>query len=171
MAARPRGVISQQARGLDAGCHIGEGELVALIVSPLVHERAGFIDRRLADAERLPGDPDPPRIQRPHGDGEALPLRTEAVGLRHVDVLEDQLAGRRAVEAHLAKDLAHANASRIRRDQERGHSGCILVRPGPREDDVKTRVPDVGDENLGAVEHVAVAVAPRSRLQRCSVGS
>ena len=164
-AAQPSRVVRDQARRLESGRHLREREVIALLMSTLPHQRARLVDGRLRDAKRLTRDPDPPGVEGPHRDHEALPLAAETVGRRDANVLEHELAGRRAVQAHLLEDLADFDSGRLRRDQERGDAGGLLIRSGPREDHIDAGLADVGDEDLGAVEHVAVAVAPRGRLE------
>src|SRR6266699_2669848 len=82
---------------------------------------------------------------RAHRDGEAVALATEAVGFRNVHILEDELAGGRPVEAHLAEHLADADPVRVGGHQKRGDPGRLLVRPGSGKDHVEPGTADVRD--------------------------
>ena len=138
-------------------------------MAALAYELARLVDRGLGDAEGLARDADAPGVERPHRDGEALSLAAQAVGLGHDHVFEHQLAGRRAVEAHLVEDLPDPNAVSVCGDEERGHACRLLIRAGAREHDVEAGAPEVGDEDLGPVEQVVAPLAPRRHLQRRGV--
>src|SRR5579872_6019045 len=134
--AQPRRVIGEQPRRLDTRRHVGQEELVALLRSPLAQHPGGLFDRRLGDPERLPGDADPTGVERSHRNAEPLALRRKPVLLWHLHVLEHELPGRRAVEAHLVEDLADPQARRVGRDQKSAHASRLLTRAGACEDDV-----------------------------------
>ena len=52
-AAQPRGLVRKQSSRLDARCHVGEREVVALFVSTVAHQLSRLVDRRLGDAQGL----------------------------------------------------------------------------------------------------------------------
>ena len=64
-----------------------------------------------------------------------------------------------------------SSAWRIGRDEKGAHAAQLLRLSRARKDDVHARPADIGDEDLGAVEDIAVDVSPRARLKRSRVGS
>src|ERR1700694_1874691 len=169
--AQPGRVVSEQPGGLQTRGHVGEGEIVALLAGTSSQHGGRLVDRGLPDPQRLAGNADPAGIEGPHRDGEALAFGREPVRRRPHHVLQHELAGRGSVQAHLLEHLTDPDARRIRRDQERTHPGGPLLGAGAGKDYVQAGVSDVGDEDLGAVEDVPVAVAAGARLQRRGVRS
>ena len=115
--------------------------------------------------------PGPRAVEDPHRDAEALALLAEQVLGRDAAVVEEDLAGRRALDPHLRLDPADLEARRVGLDHERGDAGVAGLGIGLGEDDVEVRDAGVGDEALAAVEHVLVALAPRLGAHRGRVGA
>ena len=107
----------------------------------------------------------------PHRDLEALALLAEQVCGRNAAVVERELAGRRAGDAHLRLQPRDGEAGRVRLDEEGGDARMARIRIGLREDGVEVGDAGVGDEALAAVEDVLVAVADRGRPHRGRVGA
>src|SRR5262249_14155362 len=77
------------------------------------------VDRALGDADGLRGDAEARVVERPERDVHALVLLADQVVGGDADVLEDRLAGRRALDAELVFELADAEARPVRLDHER----------------------------------------------------
>ena len=73
----------------------------------------GVVDGTLGDADGLGGDGRPGAVQGVHGDREALPFLADPVLGGDPDVIQDHLAGRAAVDAHLALQLADLQPHRL----------------------------------------------------------
>ncbi len=87
-------------------------------------------------------------------------------------IVEDDVAGMGALLAHLLVPFAELDARRAALDQERGNAvGTFVGRRGARHHGEEPGLRRVGDEALGAVEDIAVAIAPRGRLQGGGVGA
>lgn len=106
-----------------------------------------------------------------HGDGEALALGAEQGGGRDADVLQDQLGGGLAAQAELAVDRAAGEAGGVRGDEEGGDALVTrgVIGAGEQQDDIGPGA--VGDEHLGAVHDVVVAVADRAGGEVSGVGA
>ncbi len=85
------------------------------------------------------------------------------------DVVEDRLAGRRALDAELVLELADAEAGAVGLDDEGGEAARLAVRD--REDDVEVGDAEVRDPVLGAVDDPLVAVAARGGDHAAGVGA
>ena len=91
---------------------------------------------------------------------------------RHPAVVEDHVTGMRALLSHLAIRLAQGQPGRTALDDESGDSaGATDRRVGARHHGVDAGLRGVGDEALGTVEHVVLAVTHRRGLQRGGVGT
>ena len=129
------------------------------------------VGRALRDPERLRGDARARAVEDPHRDLEALALLAEQVRGGDAAVVEGELAGGRAGDAHLRLQASDGEARRIRLDEERGDPRMPAVGVGLREDGVEVGDAGVGDEALAAVEDVLVAVADGRRPHRRRVGA
>ena len=105
-----------------------------------------------------------------HGDAEARAFLGQAVFRRHPAVGEDHLPGRLHVPAHLVLDRAEGKAGRVLRHDE-GRDAFRPVGAGPHHGHVDVAVAGAGNELLGAVDHIVVAVAHGPRLQRRRIGA
>ena len=95
----------------------------------------------------------------------ALGVAEQVLG-RHAHVVEEQLGGVLAVHADLVEQLAAREPLEVVAglgDDQR-HAGGAVFAAGLRGDDQQVAVLAVGDEGLGAVDHVLVAVALGARL-------
>ncbi|MNN02147.1 hypothetical protein D3C81_1147950 [compost metagenome] len=110
-------------------------------------------------------------VQHLHRGLEALAfLEPDQVGGRHAHVLEDHVAGVGAFLAHLHVALAEADARRLRIDNKGRDAGRALDRRiGARHQREHAGLRRVGDEALGAVDHVVVAIAHGGGAQRAGV--
>ena len=73
---------------------------------------AADVERALGDPDRLRGDPRPRAIERPHRELPALALVADPVRLRDEDVVEVELGGRAAADAHLVLESGDLEARR-----------------------------------------------------------
>jgi hypothetical protein len=89
------------------------------------------------------------------------------------DPLERDLGGVPRAQAELAVDLPADVPGGVLRDEEAGDALVLAVDDGPREDLGDRAEGAVGDEDLGAVDHPAVAVAhrPGRHLRRVGAGT
>ena len=90
---------------------------------------------------------------------EALALDAEQVVDRHVDVGEEELGGVLRVQADLLEVATALEAVHAAFEHEQAHARVPLRRVGLDRGDHEVGVDAVGDERLGAVDDVVVAVA------------
>ena len=112
----------------------------------------------------LRGDPRAAAVERAHRDIEAVALLAEPVRLGHADLVEGELGGRAAAQAHLVLDPRHGEAVGRDLDDERAEAampGRFGI--GDREDDDEVGDRAVADEPLRAIDDVVVAVADGAR--------
>src|SRR6266516_3148820 len=115
-----RGLVDQEARGLDLHRHIREHKLDALEdadrmaeLLTLARVGAGELEGRLRHADGDGADIDPSTIQRGERDLEALSLRADTICSRDCALLEDQFARGRRMQAQLALPFAEREAGRL----------------------------------------------------------
>src|SRR5260370_33637356 len=109
----------QDPRGVELGRHVGQLELRRLEFGDRLTEllaldyvaRRGF-EACASAAQRTGTDIDAPAIETGHGDLEAVALRSQPVGDRHLAVLEDHRSRRLAVPAALLFLLAEGKTGR-----------------------------------------------------------
>ncbi len=122
----------------------------------LEHVLARLVERRPGRAQRAGADVDAPAVEPAHGELEALAFRADAVGGRHLAVLEDHLPRRLRVPAHLLLVGAEREPRRVLHHREgRDAAGALVARA--REHEIEVGGAGAGDELLGAVEDVVVA--------------
>ena len=155
--------------GLHAGVHISQLELGVLELGDALAELDallgildGFLNGALAQAQSLRSDTDTAAVQSLHGDLEALALLAQHTILGDHAILEDQVAGRAAANAHLLLVLALREALIGFLHDESGdllHGAAALIGglAGDGDDDEGIRHVAVGDEALAAVEDVVLA--------------
>ncbi len=172
------GAKNHQFRRVDPRRHVGEFEGDRLVLEDRLAELLALfrvIARRLVGrprhADRLRGDADAPALEIGERDLQAHAFRAEPIGDGHAHVLEDEGAGVGGMLAELQLHPLDAEAGRIRRHDEGRQPGLPLVGIGHREDDRDLRVLPRGDELLGAVDDVMIALAPRARADRGGVGA
>ena len=158
------GGVHEVLRGLHAGVHVGELELRVLELAeaaPELHALFRVLNRlfhgAFAEAQRLRRDSDTPAVEGLHGNLEALALTAQKVFLRHNAIFKNQVARRGAANAHLLFVLARREA-RERLLYDKGRNAPVALRlVGHGEYDERVGDVAVGDEALGAVQHVMVA--------------
>ena len=131
----------------------------------LFHVRDGAVEAELRAAERAGRDVEPPAVEPGHGDLEALAFRADAVCDRHAAVLEHHHRGRLRFPAELLLLRAERQPGRALLDHECRKCRAAPCSPVRAITSVDVRPAAAGNEGLGAVEHIIVAVAPRARLQ------
>src|SRR5438270_4293969 len=105
-------------------------------------------------------------VEPVEGDLEALALLAQPVAGRHLDVLEDDVAGGRAPDAQLVLELLDLPGALLPLQHEGADAFRTGLRVGPGEGDEDGRLAGPGDEDLAAVEDVLLAVAFGGRLHR-----
>src|SRR5580704_9046525 len=153
----------QEPRGVELGRHVGQLELRRLEVGDRLAEllalddvaRRGF-EAGTGAAQRTGADIDAPAIETGHGDLEAVALRPQPVGDRHLAVFEDHRRRRLAVPAELLFLLAEGKAGRSSLDDQRGDAARPLP-AGAQHDDIDVAAAAARDEGLGAVHDVMIA--------------
>ena len=101
----------------------------------------------------------------------ALALLAQQVLLGHDAVLEDQVAGGRTADTHLLLLLTNGEAGEGALHDEGGDAVVAGLGVGHGEDDHGAGHSAVGDEALGAVEHVVVTLQHSGGLLAGSVGT
>src|SRR5438046_883756 len=76
----------------------------------LPHVLRGVVEGGLADADGLGADGRPAAIQCGHGDAEPVALAADPVSHGYAHTVEDDFAGRAALDAHLPLELGHVHA-------------------------------------------------------------
>src|SRR5205085_2265138 len=109
--------------------------------------------------------------QRFDGDLVALADLAEDAGARHLTVLEDQLARAARADAELVLFAADGEPGGAAFDQKRGDAAIARVRVDVGKHDEEARFVAVGDPELSAVEHEAVAAFGRARGHRKRVAA
>ena len=151
--------------------HVGQLELSVLELAQALAELDtllrvldSLVDSALAQAQGLRGDADPAAVQGLHGDLEALALFAQQILLGNDAVLKDQVAGGGAADAHLLLVLAGGEAGEVLLHDE-GRDAVValgLVSHGEHHEGIGHVA--VGDEALGTVEDVVVALQHRQGL-------
>ena len=173
-----RRVERQQPRSARARRHLAELELDRLVLGDRLAEglaHLGIFGRELQRAFRHPdaarGHVDAPELQSAGRLIEALAFdAADQVLLRHAIVLEHQLAGIDRLVAELFQLAADGEALLLGRD-EQAHALVARLRLGIGLHQQREAAPldAVGDPRLGAVDDVAVAVAPGRRADALQV--
>ncbi len=160
----------------DLGRHVRQAKRDRLVLDDRLAERraltgivAGGFEGRARHADGLGGDADAPAFQVRQGDAVTLALLAQPLGSVYAHVFERQLAGVGRVLAELVLDAHHLIARRVGRHDEGADAAFAGIRVGHGKDDHRTGMPAGGDELLGAVDHVAVAVSPGTGTQAAGV--
>ena len=128
---------------------------------------SGVVGRALRDPERLGRDAGAGAVEDPHREPEALSLLAEEVPGRDGAVVEQELAGGGAADAHLLLQPRDGEPRCVRLDDERGDAVVAGARVGLREHRVEAGDARVRDEPLRPVQNIVVALTPgRSREAR-----
>ncbi|MCY1424311.1 hypothetical protein D9M71_400490 [compost metagenome] len=172
--------VDERAGHVDGGLHLGQLEAGVLhFQQRLVEHLAvagigdGFLHRALHRAEGVHGDEHALFRQLLHELDEALAFfRAEQVGHRHAHVVEEQLGGVLALLADLFEDAAAAEARQVfRLHHDDGDALGAQARVGLADQQHQVGQVAVGDEGLGAVDHVVIAVADGLGLDVLQVGA
>ena len=101
-------------------------------------------------------------VQTAHNHTDTAVFCTNQILRRNTAVLENQLTGGTSSPTHLCQFLSYREAGKVLFDDKRRDAMCAATRIGLCVDEGNICDGAIGDENLVAVEHVAVTVAPRS---------
>jgi hypothetical protein len=165
-------VVAELARRRELGLELDDRERDALVLGKrqpeglaLLHVGPGLVDRGLRGRDALQRDQDPAVVEALHDLREAPAFGADALRLGHPHRVEEQ----RAATDQLAAEVCIAgalHAGRVERHQERSDAARRLARrAGAREHDGDVGLVAEADRGLLAVEHVALAVAPRAQRQ------
>ena len=157
--------VDEQLGRVAAGRHVGELELGVLeLAQRLAELLAGLyvidsdLERAFRKAEGLCGNADTAAVQRIHGDLVAFAGFAQEVLFRDTAVGKDEFIGRAAADTHFLFLRAEGEAGRALFHDE-GRDALAAERfVGHGEDDIGIGIVAVGDEHLGAVQHVFIAV-------------
>src|SRR5207302_7695565 len=105
------------------------------------------------------------------GQLEARSFLAKTVGGRDLDVVEDKLRGGRSANAELVLELRRLPRAPLPLEDEGRDAFVVGLRVSLGEDDQRARDAAAGDELLGPVEDVLVAVSLGARLHRRGVGA
>ena len=180
----PGGRVGELLRGLGLGRHLGELVADRLELADRAAEGLallgvleGLLEHPLAARVAAGGGDQPLALELPGDVVEALALLAEQALGRDADVLEGELAGVGGVHPHLLQLGRDAEAGHLlavlvaQVDDEQGDAVVALLRVGLGDEDDEVGARAVGDEGLGAVDHVLVAVADRGRADAGDVGA
>ena len=178
LVLHPRGLEDEELRRLVAEDHLGEHVLDELVLPDRLTERlalACVLDRPLEarpdDAARSCSDGEAALVEAVHRDLEPLALLADQVLGGHLDVLEEELAGRAGPDAELVLRLGRREAGRALLQDERRDALVLRGRVRLREDERVVGDGGVGDPVLLAVQDVDVALEAGGRLHRGHVRS
>ncbi|MNN21613.1 hypothetical protein D3C81_1349420 [compost metagenome] len=132
---------------------------------------AGVFQCSTGHAHRLRGYADAAAFQVAQGDAVSLALLAQAATGRKAQVVELDLAGVRGVLAELVLDAHDAVAGGIGGHDEGADALLARRRVGDGEDDHHAGMAAGGDELLGAVQHIVVAVASGAGAQVAGIGT
>ncbi|MCZ7678592.1 MAG: hypothetical protein M5U28_07405 [Sandaracinaceae bacterium] len=159
--------VDELARGLDVAGHVRQGHLHGLLLrerppelDARAHVRHRLVERALREADRRGADRGAEAVQRAERGAHAVALLADAIDGRDAHALEAHLADGVAAEDG---DRARAEARRAGRHHEGAQAPPLPGRRRRREDRVDVGHAGVRDEDLRAVEHVAVPLAARGR--------
>ena len=134
----------------------------------------GELQRPFCNAETERRDHRALKIEPAHHDRHAAVFVANEILCRHAAVFEHQLGGLAAAKAHLGQLLRDLEAGKILLDDEGGNAVRRLSLVGLGIDQQHVGDRSIGDVDLAAVEHVVIAIAPRSgahRSQRVGAGA
>src|SRR5690606_24365318 len=174
------GVQYHAAGGVDLRLAVGEHALIQLEVGDTLTELLAFDgvlqrvgQHALGGADGQGGDVQATLVEDLHRGLEADAfLATNQVGGRYADVLEDHVGGVCAFLAHLLVRLADGQARGATLDDKGADAARALdlgVGAGHYGEDAG--MGGIGDETLGTVDHVLVAVAHRGGFQGGRIGT
>ena len=132
---------------------------------------SGFIQDARGRSAGYGRDVQATAVQHLHRGLEALTRHAaDDVGRRHARVVQDHVAGHGAALAHLLVLFAKRQTGRIGRNDE-GRNAPSAGASGARHQREGAGARRVGDEALGAVEHIVVAVGFSAGLERSGIGA
>ena len=136
---------------------------------PLFHVAHGLIQSQLGGTVGGHRQDQALHLEVAHDAVEATVLRTDQIFRRHPAILKKQLRGIGGPPAHLLQLAAHGKAWRTFLDQQQADATIALV-TGTHRHRVIVRAHTAGDESLGAVDHIVVAIAHRTGAQVGHIG-
>ena len=154
------------ALGLDGhvgehGLHHGHVDEPRVELATLLGVGHRLVQGALHDAHRERGNEGAREVQGVQRDGHAAALLADDGAGRHAHVVEHHLARVRQAKAHLVLLGAGGKARCAPVDEKARDTASASGRVGLGEDHVDARDRAVGDEGLGAVQHILVALAHR----------
>ena len=170
--------VDEKTGSAELGGHIRDLERDALLLADRLAELDAFLGvfhrglvGALGDAKSLGSNADAAAVQGGHGDLEALSFLAEQVLLRHLHVIEIQLTCGGGTDAELVIVFLKSEAlPALFHDQGADAAGADAG-SGHGEDHVGVRLAAVGDEDLGAVQQVVVALILRDGLRTAGVAA
>src|SRR3954454_6778519 len=178
LVLHPRRLHDEQLRGLVAEHHLRDHVLHELVATDRLPERLalprvldGPLQARTHDADAAGGGGDTALFERVHRDLEPVSLLADEVLGRHLDVLEEELAGRPRPDAELVLGVARREPLHALLEDEGADSLVAGSGIGLREDERVISDGRVRDPVLLTVEDVGVTFAPRRRPHRRDVGA
>ncbi|MCY1350752.1 hypothetical protein D9M69_369940 [compost metagenome] len=158
--------------------HVGQAEGHGLVLDDRLAEGLALmgvvpcrLEGRTGHAHGLSGDADAAAFQVGQGDTVAISFRAQAQRCRYAHLVQLDLAGVRGVLAEFFLHPHHLVAGGIGGDDEGADALLAGLRIGDGEDDHHAGMLAGGDELLGAVQHVMIAVAARAGAQVAGIGT
>ena len=173
-----RGGVDQETGAAQLGRHFRDFECDDLLGADGPAELdalLGILHRRLkgplGDAQRLGRDADAPAVQRAHGNFKPHALLAQQILLRHMHVVEVELAGGGGADAHFIVVRLEGEALPALFHDKGGDAPGADARRGDGKDHIGVRLAAVGDEDFLAVEQVIISLVLRHRLRTAGVGA
>ncbi len=169
--------VGEHLGDVDLGAHLGQFEAGVLEVGhgpieglALLHIVEGGLQRRFGTGHRAAGVGQALLGKHVHQVEETALGIAQEVGLGHLDVVEEQLGGVLALHAQLLQVASVLEAFHAPLHQEQAH-GVLVRRIGLGGDYHHVGQQAVGDEHLGAVQLVVVALVHGGGAHAGQVGA
>ncbi len=174
----PRGVIDQVAQRLHLGRRIGDVILDGLLVrnrpaelDALGGELYSSLDRRQAQSQPGSRHRQSKVVEHVFDNRLTIALRAQAIGFRHVDVVQVNGVDGRAAQAQGQIALAQLEARRVFFNQKGREAASIRARIASGNHYKETRDAGVHHPRLDAVQHIAIVNALGASRQRPRIAS
>ena len=131
----------------------------------IFHISSGIDNRLLRRAHRAGCDIDSTSIEPFHGNGEPLTFFAQSIGRRDANIIKADLPRGLRIPTHLALFLTVGNSLEISGYEKRGDAPGSAIACS-RHDNEDIRVASARDENLAAIEPIAIALSHGSGPQR-----
>src|SRR5690554_1094423 len=179
LVAFASGVEHHAARGISFGLGVRQHGLNQLVFGDWFAEllalngvTQGVINKTVGNTDAEAGDMQAAAVEDFHGGDKAFAFFTDQVGSGYATVVEDNVAGQGACLAHFLVNGAEDDArGAFFYNKGRYSTGALDIRVGASHHVEGVGNRPVGDEALGTVDNVVVAVTHGGCFDRAGVGA